>query len=55
MTIESDDIIRLLVGFSKFYDIIRRKVKKPRKKYFSDDDIIINSLSNNKMSLKEGE
>jgi hypothetical protein len=39
-----------LVQFNKKYEQLNKRVKKSKKTYFSEDDIILNSLSNNKIS-----
>lgn len=39
-----------LVQFNKKYEQLNKRVKKSKKIYFSEDDIILNSLSNNKIS-----
>ncbi len=39
-----------LVQFNKKYEQLKKRVKKPKKRYFSEDDIILNSLSNNKIN-----
>lgn len=48
---EVRDIISKLMEFHKKYENLHKKMKKPRKRYFCEDDIILNSLSNNKLII----
>lgn len=45
------DLITKLIEFQKKYETLHKKMKKPRKRYFCEDDIILNSLSNNKLII----
>ncbi len=50
---ESRQIISNLIKFQKKHESLNKKMVKPRKRYFCEDDVILNSLSNNKLDLEK--
>jgi hypothetical protein len=50
---ESREIIENLHAFQEKYQMLHKKIVKPRKRFYSEDEIILNSLSNNKLNKRQ--